>query len=567
MINNKVGLGSLGHPGIFIGQTRVKGLTNHLDIPYVTALEGAQTDKLDFGVLDLWALKQRTDSPLLSLAVENAQIIYTDADYYTFELPSAAEGVTRLISGGLDKDKFGMDGEEIPMIVSRRDLSPGALFKFDLTSPVMFKVVDRIPEQVGEHYRIWASLQTNAMVPYVTKAEFIPQRQIIKLADTRGKDFSSYESTWSVSGVPSLLKYKNYLTNLKLQQSYRVSEGAVEMLNHETRFDAAQLKGMENMMLKFYSVRGIADNKVINMNTAAPEDRERYMQQIQDARVKGLGHSAMVSFLDNISINLMLQQNNNLGIWGPAINSLTDGYDSTRLAPGVWFQLDMAGYKTSYDIANFDLNVLGDAIKDFEFGKVELRESVSTNVFVIRTGRAGQELIYQAFLKAGFQIPAQIHNADHGFLKGDANNLVHRAPRIIEYQLPNIGILKVEWEPGFDPVTADDIVNPILAQGYRLSSYTMLIEDYNTSGENIAIIRKKSNSKITMRVTNGTAAHPIFNGSTSIAGQNVMYHNADDDLNGYKVKFSGCADTMIVKDPTKLLKLVPNNPKLGRANL
>lgn len=127
MINNKVGLGSLGHPGIFIGQTRVKGLTNHLDIPYVTALEGAMTDKLDFGLLDLWALKQRTDSPLLSLAVENAQIIYTDAEYYTFELPSAAEGVTRLISGGLDKDKFGIDGEEIPFIVSRRDLSPGSL--------------------------------------------------------------------------------------------------------------------------------------------------------------------------------------------------------------------------------------------------------------------------------------------------------------------------------------------------------------------------------------------------------------------------------------------------------
>lgn len=567
MINNKVGLGSLGHPGIFIGQTRVKGLTNHLDIPYVTALEGAMTDKLDFGVLDLWALKQRTDSPLLSLAVENAQIIYTDADYYTFELPSAAEGVTRLISGGLDKDKFGMDGEEIPFIVSRRDLSPGALFKFDLTSPVMFKVVDRNIEQVGEHYRLWASLQTNAQVPYVTKAEFIPQRQIIKLADTRGRDFSSYESVWNVSGVPSLMKYKNYLTNLKLQQSYRVTEGAVEMLDHNTRFDSAQLKAMENMILKFYSVRGIADNKVINMNTAAPQDRERYMQQIQDARVKGLGHSAMVSFLDNVAINIMLNQNNNLGIWGPAINSLTDGYDSTRLAPGVWFQLDQAGYKTTYDISTFDLNVLGDAIKDYEFGKVELREAVSTNVYVIRTGRGGQEMIFDAFIKAGFQVPAQVHNSDHGFLRGDANNLVHRAARITEFQLKTIGIIRVEWEPGFDPVNADEIVNPILASGYRLSSYTMLIEDYNTSGDNIAVVRKRSENKITMTVTNGTAAHPIFSGTTSIAGQNVRYHNADDDLNGYKVKFKGCADTMIVKDPTKLLKLVPNNPKLGRANL
>ena len=176
-------------------------------------------------------------------------------------------------------------------------------------------------------------------------------------------------------------------------------------------------------------------------------------------------------------------------------------------------------------------------------------------------------MIYKAFIKDGFQVPAQVHNADHGFLKGDANNLVYRAPRIIEYQMPNIGILRVEWEPGFDPVTADEIVNPILASGYRLSSYTMLIEDYNTSGDNIAIIRRKSNNKIKMRVTNGSESHPIFSGTTSIAGQNVQYHNADDDLNGYKVKFSGHADTMIVKDPTKLLKLTPNNPKLGRSNL
>lgn len=566
MIQNKVGLGTLGHPGIFIGQTRVKGLTNHLDIPYVTSLEGAMTDKLDFGVLDLWALKQRTDSPLLTLAVENSQVIYTDADYYTFELPSAAEGFTRLISGGLDRDKFGMDGEEIPFIVSRRDLSPGAIFKFDLTSPVSFTVVDRTVEQVAEHYRVWARLNTNSEVKFVTKAEFIPQRQIIKLADTRGLDFSSFESVWGVSGVPSLAKYKNYLTNIDLQQSYRVSSGAVEYLNHNTRFDASQLRGMENMILQFYQVRGIADKKVINMNTASPEDKERYMQQIQDARVKGLGHAAMVSFLDNVAINLMLNQNNNLMMWSDGINTLRDGYDTKRVSPGVWFQLDRAGYKTSYDISTFDLNVLGDAIKDYEFGKVQLREAVSTNMYVIKTGRGGQEMIFDAFMKAGFQIPAQIHNADHGFISGSANDLVYRAPRFTEFQLKTIGIIRVEWEPGFDPVTADEIVNPILASGYRLSSYTMLIQDYNTSGDNIAIIRRK-NSKIRMIVQNGDQTHPIFQGSTSIAGQNVQYHNSSDDLSGYKVKFTGKADTAIVKDPTKLLKLVPNNPKLGRANL
>ena len=168
---------------------------------------------LDFGVLDLWALKQRTDSPLLTMAIDNAQVIYSNADYYTFELPSAADATTRLVSGGLDKDKQGMDGEEITFVVTRRDLAPGSIFKFDLTSRVSFTVVDRPIEQLGEHFKLWATLNTNAIVKFVTKAEFQPQRQIIKLADIRGLDFSSNKSVWSVSGVPSLAKYKNYLTN------------------------------------------------------------------------------------------------------------------------------------------------------------------------------------------------------------------------------------------------------------------------------------------------------------------------------------------------------------------
>ena len=158
--DNRQGLGTLGHPGIFIGQARSLGIKNHIDIPYVTAL--APEKPLDFGVLDLWALRQRTESPLLTLAIDNAQVLYTDADYYTFELPSAADSTTRLVAGGLDKDKQGMDGEEIPFIVSRRDLGPGAIFKFDLTSRISFTVVDRPIEQLGEHYKVWAVLNTNS---------------------------------------------------------------------------------------------------------------------------------------------------------------------------------------------------------------------------------------------------------------------------------------------------------------------------------------------------------------------------------------------------------------------
>lgn len=555
------GLGTLGHPGIFMGQARTLGLKNHVDIPYITSLAPAQP--MDFGVLDLWALKQRTNSPMLTLAIDNAQVFYTDADYYTFELPSATDATTRLVTGGLDRDKFGMDGEEIPFVVTKRDISAGSIFKFDLTSRISFTAVDRRIEQLGEHFKFWAVLNTNAQVKYVTKAEFQPQRQIIKIADTRGLDFSSNKAVWSIGGM-GMAKYKNYLSNAILQQHYRVTTGAVEYLNTNTTIPAKDIARMEQTVLQFYQIRGIADNKVVDLTQ--PAEYQEWWTKFNEAKSQGVGEAAMVNMLDSISIGLMQRQNNELMVWSDSINQLRDGYDTTRLVPGVWFQLDLAGYKHSYSLDSFTLDTITDAIKDFEFGKVPLRESVSTNVYVIKTGRGGQELIYKAFLKEGFDIPAQLQNKDHGFVTGDANNLHYRIPRFIDYQLANIGILRVEWEPGFDPVQADEFVNPILAGGYRLTSYTMLIEDYNTSSDNIAIIRKNG-TKMKMMVEPGEETHPLLRMNTNINGSNIQVVPSSDELSGYQVKFSSKADSAIVKDPTKLLKLVPKNPRTGIAAL
>ncbi len=563
MIQSSIqGLGTLGHPGIFMGQARSLGLKNHIDIPYITAL--APEKPLDFGVLDLWALKQRTDSPMLTMAIDNAQVIMSDAEYYTFELPSATDATTRLVSGGLDRDKFGMDGEEIPFVVSRRDLAPGSIFKFDLTSRISFTVAAREIEQLGEHYKLWATLNTNSQVKFVTKAEFQPQRQIIKLADIRGLDFSSYKSTWSVGGM-GMAKYKNYLSNALLQQSYRVTSGAVEYMNTNTRIDSKEISRMEQTVLQFYQVRGIADNKVVDLTD--PESYKAYWEKIQEAKSRGAGEAAFVNLLDSISISMMQKQNNDLMVWSDQINLLRDGYDTTRLVPGVWFQLDLAGYKHTYSIDTFTLDTLTNAIKDFEFGKVPLRASVSDNVYIIKTGRGGSELIYKAMIKGGFMIPGQIQNSEFGFITGpNAANLTYNVPRFTRYQIANIGYLEVQWEPGFDPVKADEFVNPVLAGGYRLSSYTMLIEDYNTSRDNLVIIRKNG-TKMRMIVEPGDQTHPLLRMNSNINGQNIQVHQASDEKTGYEVKFVGRADTAIVKDPTKLLKLVPKNPRTGIAAL
>lgn len=556
------GLGTIGHPGIFMGQGSMLGLKNHVDIPYVTSL--APETPYNFGVLDIWALKQRTNSPLLTFALDNAQVIYTGADYYEFSLPTAIDTTNRLVSGGLDRDKFGMDGEEIPFVVTKRDLSGGSIFKFDLTSRISFTVVDRRIEQLGEQFKVWAVLNTNAFVKYVTKADFQPGRQIIKIADIRSLDFSSNKSVWQLSGG-GVAKYKNYLSNAKLQQSYRVTSGAVEYLNSDRRITADQIKYFENTVLQFYQIKGIADNRFIPLSNT-PE-YEPIVKQVTAALQNGTGEAAMVNLLDSIAITMIQKQNNELMVWSDQIDLLRDGYDTMRLVPGVWFQMDLAGYKHTYSIENFTLATITDAIKDFERGKVPERDSISDNVYTIKTGKGGAELIWNAFMEKGFQIPAQIQNAEFGFITGpNAANLQHNLARFKRYQIANIGYLQVDYEPGFDPVMADEFVNPILAGGYRLSSYTMLIEDYDTSKGNMAVFRRKG-SKLRMMVEAGDDTHPFLRSGMNINGSNVQVHAATDELTGYQVKFIGGADTAIVIDPTKLLKLVPKNPRTGIAAL
>ncbi len=94
----------------------------------------------------------------------------------------------------------------------------------------------------------------------------------------------------------------------------------------------------------------------------------------------------------------------------------------------------------------------------------------------------------------------------------------------------------------------------------------MLIEDYNTSRDNIAIIRKNG-TRMRMIVEPGDQTHPLLRMNHNVNGQNISVHQASDELTGYQVKFVGRADTAIVKDPTKLLKLVPKNPRTGLAAL
>ena len=560
-------INSIGHPGIFMKQTRARDLTNHVDAQYVVNL--MQPKALDLGLLDLFALKQRTDVPFMTLNVENAKTLYTQSDFYEFSLPTASDNTVRLVSGGIEgQAKFGRDGEEFPLVISKKAFGPGALITFDVISKVSFTVVDRVPEQMGKHVKIWVRINENSEVSYVTKNDLQPGRQLIKLADMRGLDFNAFHPYWQISGAPSVAKYKNYLSNTFIQQEYRITDGACHYLDNDSNvMDSKSLAQYKDLLLEFYAVRGIADNKFVDMNT--PVNSTQYGADLEKAVTQGVGRKSFISFLDAVAVEMLMKQNYNIMLWSPGINQLRDGYDTRRMIPGIWFQLDGAGYKTHYDIPTFTLSTLADMIKDFEAGKFTPKNRVENKIYKIRTGMGGKALIESAFRKEGFNVPAQIHNTDHNFIEGTAGNLVYNIPNFKMFQVEELGYITIEYDPGLDPIIADDVVNPYVTTGRRLSSYVMIIEDYNESADNIIIIRKEgTGGKVIMNIeSGGLYTHPIMEMGYNIQGQNVTVSSKSDNLTGFKVNFTTMVDTAIVVDPTRLLKASPKNPKTGKFNL
>ena len=91
---------------------------------------------------------------------------------------------------------------------------------------------------------------------------------------------------------------------------------------------------MEESVLQFYQVKGIADNKVIDLKN--PESYKLYFERLQQEVQKGNGEIAMINLLDSIAVNMLLKQNNDVIIWSDQVNQLRDGYDTisySRIIP------------------------------------------------------------------------------------------------------------------------------------------------------------------------------------------------------------------------------------------
>jgi hypothetical protein len=538
-------------PGIFLKESRLE-LVSHLDLPHLSAIS-SPTQPTDFGLIDLWAFKRKNEVPLLAMNLDGASIQYIPGDTYTFELATASDMSTYIVEDISGSATPGIDGEEFQIKVNNNKLGGyGSRLKFDLTSPIELEVTTKQIKPQGEHYIYWVK-----MVPSFNGEKYVPKHyltngsKLYKLAATRSAEFGQNYDSWAVGGS-SRKKFINFVSTGEFQSSYHITRQAAKFSNGK-HFDKAWVDSTKNKVMQYVQLNGVADNGIrffddfVKLNPL-------------EAKNASIGLSYIASLYDDITIGILAQMCSNYLMWGSGGTSGNDGMDSQLLAPGLWFQLDYSGYKRFFTIENFSKGVLIDAVRDYYIGKQDILIGQEPKL-TIRTGRGGFELISTIFSAELNSVNMVMNAKDYGVVTGTVQNLTINQPLVQTFRINFIAEFNVVYDPSLDFTEANDLINPYVGGGYRLSSYSMIIHDYNEFGgsDNIKVLRPSDigAGQVKMYVQNGTEAHPM----TMMNKNGMQMHQSANHTTGYGAYFSTVPDTVWVKDPTRLLKLVPRNPK------
>jgi hypothetical protein len=546
-------------PGTLIKETTLQSVSSHIDKASIFKLS-AERKPTDFGMLDLWANKNVKDVPMYAGLILNNDITYVDGAY-TFSLPTAADMSTKILENPNKSATVGKGGEEFTLILRRGILGGyGSIVTFDKLSNAPELEVTGVKEQGDKYiYRFKIVQGSGWTEDKFVPSEFItPGSKMFKIASSRASEFGQNWDSFQFKGN-SEKKYMKELATAELQVHYNLTRQAVRYSNGTTLSEIGNrtLAEMKDSVTQYMFMDSPIDPQIKTI--------EEYRGAGGTAKTTG---STLVYTLDDICFKILAKEDNEYMMFGKGgIVGSGDNLDQGRFAMGIYHQLDKNGTKDIYDLNTFSLDTLLNAYRKFTSGKMPVVEQGKEPIVRVRTGKGGLQLVSPLIERfavnslGGYQQQA----SPLGIIEGTARTgLGAVKPFYNRLVIPAQVEFRFEYEPSFDPIQTHEFLNPMLDRGYRLSSYSFIIDDYVMSRDNIKILRDVRDEKeTTWHHVAGTEAHPFFKQSMN----GYMGHNASGNASGFSMYFTKRASTPWVVDPTKLLKLVPKNPKLSNFTL
>lgn len=551
-------------PGILTYQGTMLDLPSHIDKRNLLELEGPK-DHTHIGTIDMWARKRKKDAPFLNVAgIGSNNIIYSKDNFVTYDVQAQGTSSISIVEDITGAEQVGKGKSEFEILVNTDRLGGiGKIFKFDPFGRDEY-IVTQQPRKTGDHFT-YTVKRTDSNEPVnklFLQATSILHPMAAIISPETGQEYSGFSAKTAGNQ-----RYILPVGQVSLQTSYHIS---TEVAKIGSMTISGNLKKQFDNQFDYQFMT--KDKNITSSNVHTFEDAmsnptvSPYLAEgLKDGKVT----VSISSWYDSLAIKDLMSQENKYQLYGTGGYSIASGGIDESLMPiGVWQQMD-TGYKTRYNISTFSLDVLKEMIRLYMHGKVDYPDAGKEEIMIVQTGMGGMELINKLITEAANSQALIVHADMFGNITGDALSLKYTPSFYKEITIPMLAHLKFMYNPAFDPIEQNPIINPTVGGGYKLSSYSFIIHGENEFGGsgNIKLLRPENGGgQVFMNVVNGrNASHPMFNQKTSINGTSINVTQSPNLGNGYSAYFEKYLDTLQLLDPTRILKAVAINPFTGNS--
>lgn len=528
--------------GIFLRDTQYSA-GSHLDFYHLSQLGYTEDSrKNDFGIIDIWALKQKAEMPLYSMASfggKNTQLV--DGNYFEWsqavvlDLPHIVEDISEV-------DYPGADGQKFKIRLSTRAFGHGAIITYDKMNGKELFITDDPIQQVGDYFDYTVQLFLNGKsTEYLDKKFLTPKTKYFRTGSAKGDYGQRFDEIEMKGGAR---KFYNYVGLAEAHKTLSVSKWA----------DMVKIR---KDILEIYQIGGTNVDPSTNMQQLASKfgsdvDFKNYVKQnIQGFRWLPRAEAALITEIGRDIENQLM--------WGKGGRVNGQGPDDIRMSVGLWKQLDN-GNKLVYTKPSFTLKMFKNQIYNYFNGKVNFDKSDSGRLLVVQTGLGGMELISEAISREVGGSGLLLNATDLRAVQGDPMNLTFGI-NWTGFNIPFLANVRFVVNPAFDNKVQNDIENP-LVDGNPLTSYSFIIYDFNEGQGNDNIILLKYAPDGDARASD--LQWNFQNGTFPYAGIGAAKgFQSSGNFSGYKVNMFQRYPAIFVKDPTKVLKMVMKNPITG----
>lgn len=537
--------------GLFLRDTTYK-VSSHVDSYHLQNML-KNTEPMDLGPVDLWAMTQKVEMPLYQMAsfggkntimVDNARGEYKWQTPIVQDLPYIVEDVEPT------QTALGADGTNFKVKINKRAFGSGDIITYDKYKGLELYVVpseDILPTGDGFIYTV--QLVNNNNTATLDKKYLKPGTKFFRKGSARGEYGERFSDIGELSN--GFREYYNFVGGAEAHVHYSISSRADMMMKGGLNQD-----GTVPVTEIWRSFDKNLDPSITKIDDMVKSMGKEYIKKSYD---NGNLTRSFVTNLEAAHLSKVANDIETYLMWGQGGRIKQDGPDDIRLSVGLWSQLDNS-YKRIYNKSGFSLELFRSEIFNFYNGKVEFKGPDPNRQIIVQTGMAGMKMVNEGIKKEAFSpagggtsLIANMDKSGVGAITGTNAMDLNFGFAFTSYTIPFLANVKFVLNPAFDNVHTNDIENPII-DGYPLSSYNFIVFDItDNTNDNIFLLKLKWDSEMKWFYQNGTMDY---------MGRSQGFASSGN-FNGYRVFMTQTMPSIWVKDPTKVLKIVMRNPITG----